>query len=538
MFDIQALIRFLLAAHMLVVGPTGVGKNNFISQVALEFRRRRISQTWILPHENGWKQILGEIIAREIPTTSEDRVPKRLIIEDVGRTETVIMRPYIMYSTAGNFLDQMMEDRLFEERALDPCVARLAAGTKLSDTPAKEENARLAIRLFQEACRNGATIPDYEVGNLLDRDHPIQDYALSFCKNPDIRRGIASIKSMGNDQYAKEVKSAIRFLNVVYQTASVIAHSCLPSEFDRIQFFREGGLRLVIKGKASDEEFQNYVQSDFLLMYRLAKEGLLPLHFYGVDEVNNYGLMNDFWARALSTTRAYKLFLILAVQLLDFPTPEITKNVLSNCSNRAIFRQEDPDMQEFFARDLRGQMDEYKVHHTDEDIQQLHDGFTEIERITKGKSGNNDTESVTTQLVPRYKQLIREKKAYQSGAEQTFWDAQRLGQIPVGSMYFKTRGAKPELVHVPLLRDSFVFEGKANREIERCLTQLYQRPPYQTPVIPPSAGTTSSSPANETGNGTNFSTFIPLPQNNSSKPGSTRQPRRRGKGSGGTNQNT
>lgn len=510
MQHLQALIALLLSGHLLVAGPTGVGKNVFATQAMLDFRRRRISQTTILPHEAGWKLLFGEILAREVPSTAADIVPRRLIFEDVGEVSKVVMRPFVMYSTKANPLDQMMEDRLLEERALEAPIGR-TTDTKLADTPAKEKYARLGIRLSQEARRNGAFIPESEIPNLLNRDHPIQEYALSFCRNADLLREFSVIRLLPLRDYLTMVESAIRFLEPVYRSASVIARTSLPPDFDWPEFFRQGGTHIITKGKASDEEFRTYCQADFLMKFRLAMDGLLPQHHYWIDEANNYGLINDFCAKAFSTSRYRKFFLCPMVQLLDFATEEIKNNVLSNCSNRTIFRQEDPELQEFFARDLRGMMDEYKQHHVDEDVRTVWDGWDEVQKVTKGRTKQADgkeseTESLTTQLVARYREDRRLKPAYQGGNEQAWWLAQQLGELPVGSCFIKTRGQKPVRLDVPFLRDSWVFPGVADRKIDECLTQLYQRPPYQTPVLPqPSVGTTTPTPGNGTGKPTTFS---------------------------------
>lgn len=515
-------------SHLAIFGPTRVGKSNFGVWRSLQHMRERTSFTFVLPHDPPAETLVAEIYAR-----LKWGVVGRLIVEDAGDMNRVIPRQFVQFSTSTNVYEQERDDRLFEERAMEPCIANLAEGTELG--PAKDKYSRLAIRLFQEARRNGAFIGESDIPDLLAPDHPSQRLALSVCKKDYLIREFDRINVLPLRDYFSHVESAIRFLETIYKSPVVKVRTQNPPSFDWPAFFRRGGIHIITKGKASEADFRALVNADFLMKYRMAMDGKMPKHFYKMDEVANYGLLDDFKAIALQTSGYREFWLEMYLHGRDFPTPEIERKVLNNC-DKVFMRQSDPDMQEFAARELRALLDREKEHHRDFTTRMVHDGFDEIARRTRGKSKAGgrvtESESVSPQLIARYKEVVDERVSYESPNDQVFWQAQRIGELQKGELFYKPLYGTPSLIRVPLVQPSF-FVHTIERKIYECLTLIRQNWPYETPKQ-----TTTASPANVTSDGTSSSTFTPLPPASSSKPESTRQPRKRGKGSKGPKAST
>lgn len=496
----------LREGHVLTAGPTGAGKSNFLIWWILLLFMLRIGMTVVLPHWPPARDLIAEIFAR-----LKERTIGLLIVEDAGEMLRVIARRFIHFSTDDNILIQMRDDRQFEERALEPCLARMTE-KNLADSPAKEKYARLAIRTVQDANRNGANIPDSDVCYVIVPGHPAYAKALRFCTRQDVIRELRLIADMPTREYMTMVESAVRLLEPVYQSPTVIARTQNPPTFDWAAFHRAGGIHIITKGAASDEDFRVLQNADFLTKYRLALAGQLGEHRYCIDEVNNYGLANNFVARALSTTRFVKFFIHLLVQLFDWPTEEIGRNVLSNTSH-VIFQQQDPEMAAFFSRDLMGNLSRNAVHHYDTTTRQVHDGFDEIEKVSKGKtSKGGSSETVSTQLVARYKEVPESRPVYEAPEHQVFWQAQALGQLPVGHCWIKELRKPPVFLQVPLVRPSF-FTHTVEDKVSQCLTMLLASAPYETPNYVPEAATTTSSPASGTNERSTFSKSTPRRRN-------------------------
>ena len=233
-------------------------------------------------------------------------------------------------------------------------------------------------------------------------------------------------------------------------------------------------------------------------------------------------------------------------QDLEFIDPTVMKAVMGSTTRHIWDNPGDPDVAMIAARDIvTARLDPYRVHSETETEQAIHDGFATDHRTSVTKvDGETKSETTSPSLVPMFRHVKNKQTKYFSMDDQILEGAKELLQMAPGWSQQRIRGryvsSKPE--YTTPLPDPYPeadYPGAADMKFTREVAKSQESQEFITPVELDTSWATTITPKQgpETNGHGNGSTFIPLPENYSSKPDSTQQRRRRGKGSNGGKMN-
>lgn len=487
----------------LFIGETGAGKDNFVNTEALQIIREREKYlTMALPHPTDWQRLLGEMYAEH-----GDDMFNWTTVDRIQDTDLVLMSEIIHVSRASDYWQR--ED---ENEGNAWLVVEMAAARRnmpgFEDHPVLEKGALLLPRIKQSLPR---WISDSRVHWAFRPLSPTWKLCLETTTKSDIRYELESFQHFSRKERMSELEPIFRTFQSLVGTGAVARRTSRPPTCDKRSHLNQAGVHLICGNGTSRDAFRTLVLADFADTVFLAHAGLEREGVYYINELVNYRLGNDFYARTLATSRYTGLDNWASVQSLNFPTPEITDSVLQNC-DLYIGRCTNPKLADLMALALRGAYDRHKVHHEEETVK--FDPYVHHEqRVTHGWSGHRLSEATintsTTEVpVVHHEKRIETRPVYESGDAQAFWQAADLQEAPVGTFWVKRKGARPYRVKVPLLPDSWVFPGLAEEKVEECIAKLkaFRTDLYQRPVLPRETTASVSNgkttvPANGTCNG-------------------------------------
>jgi len=468
-------LRFM--PHRLIVGPTGVGKSNYVTQEALKAVAEGYWLTFAAPHEQFGLDFISELYARY-----GKAILKRLHVNDTRDMETVVMQRFIQSSQESSQLKRMLENDIYAGAFLETVARRRKDITDIAEKPVLEKYTKLAAKLAQNQSK---WFPEWWLPYAFIPKHAIHDYLVTHCTDPEVRREFETFKSFPVREQLSILDPIFRLLAGVLASPPIVARTSKPVIFDKRAFLNAGGITVILGG-ASDDATSVVIGSDFQETMFLAKQGLSRPGIYIQDEINNYRLAGAFESRMHSTIRWRGVSVWSVTQSFDFPSEEIRNNYLQN-TDHVWFRQGTSEMAKAAAEDMLGALNAFKVHHVDKTTRQVHKGFETIKRVTRGKATNPHGDETITEnegetLVPIYGEHIEERPVYESPSDQLIWLAQRIQQLQ-WCCWIREQNRAPYELSVPLLPDSWAFPGLKERKIAECLTLLKQRPEYQTPEL-------------------------------------------------------
>jgi hypothetical protein len=463
--------------HLLICGQTGSGKTNFALLRLLEavVKGDRFV-TAVFPHRKAGVDFIAELYAR-----FGEAIFRRLIVDDLEDLDRVVMRQFIQRSDATGFFVRAKENDLYCSAVQDMAFRRRSDIKDLSDHPVLEKYTRIPVQVFQNT---DCWLPEYLIQYVLQPRHPAFEFILSHLPHPELRMEMTQISVMSERDRMSLLEPPGRALYSMFASAPVMARTTKRPKVDWEHFLNSAGIHVVLGGNLSDDGLRVFVGCDFQMKYRLVRKGLKVPGMIFCDEINNYGLWGVPEARALSTIRGLGkgAEMVGATQGMNFPTPAITSQVITNTAH-AWLANGDPEAIDIAAKDLRGGMDEYRIHHNR--IVTRNMGLVPTVRkttsVTSGEKGKSETESVMEQLMPDYRNV--EDPVYQSGAEQMFWRAAALAELKVGQCWVREPDRSPYLLNVPLLRDSWAFPGLKELKFQQCLERMKSSPIYEEPEL-------------------------------------------------------
>lgn len=470
--------------HKLFVGPTGTGKTNLVLLLILSMIDSGCWITAAFPHEQPGLDLIAELYARY-----GKAIFNRLLVIDLRDMTKVVMTQFIHSSSNPDPLQRLHENDIFSAPLLDSMRRRRPDIKSWDERPTLYDGAQLAIRLYQNKDR---WYPEPWLYDAFLKRHPKQTFVASHCTNVDDRNELLSFNFLPPREQESTSKAIRRLLKGTLAIPAILARTSKPPVHDKKAFLNRGGITVILGG-ASDQAASVAIGSDFAETMFLAKQGLERPGVYVVDEALNHKLLGEYESTILSTIRWKGVSVWYVVQSFDFPSEEIKNNVLQN-TDHYWFRQGTYDMAMEAAKDMLGALDEYKVHHTI--TKQVHAGFDTIHRVTKGISkhpehGDIESEHEQVSMVPLYKEL--KEDVHQAPDHQLVWFAQSMQELQ-WECCVREKNRAPYKLSIPLLPDSWAFEGLKERKAAECLTLLKERPEYQTPELTNPEPRTTKSP--------------------------------------------
>lgn len=462
---------------MTVIGPTGSGKNNFVNLLLLS--AILAGNAWIVaffPHPQPAIQLIAEAYA-----VLGDALIPRLIVERLSDTDRVLMRSIVRRTAEANHFAR----NLANDRSLNWFLEMLAYGRpdfkNPTSRPVLYRFTSLAYRALQYAA---AWMPDSWMPLVLRPRHPVQEQAIATCTHPEVRGELEWIRTLPLREQLALLQPVQNMLTPFIGNAVSDPRSSRPPRFDKREFLRRGGIHILIADNIPLEAQRLAFALDFEETMIAAGQGVGRPGFYVVDELNKLGVTESYVTR-LATMRASDVTIIGIQQWLSFETPEQSEG---HCQNTDHYwtPQASERMAELAARDMRGLLDRFAVHHFDETVRQ----FNQIELVdresvteTSGPHGSSKSKSksVVPVSIPQF--IVERRPVYESPKDQEFWNVARIMQAPVGTVFVKPRMGPPRVEQVPLFPNTWGFPEVMRARFEECLAKCMQNPIFETPVV-------------------------------------------------------
>ena len=459
--------------HRVVSGMTGSGKTNFVLNEMMEIVYRGDRWlTFVAPHEKAAVDFVAELYAQ-----FGDFILPRLVIEQLGDTDQVIMRDIIQKSRSEDYWKRKQENDAFAEAMLSLMAARRKM-TDFFERPSLEDVGTLAIQLYQN---QDVWWPEHLLPQALHPKNPISKFALDHCTDEEVKARFIEKISVAPSIAETSTKPVARMLELMLGNGALKARTGIPQTWDKIRFMKQAGIFVIVMNGCSTDAFRTYVSCEFQQSVYFLRKGLVGAGVFVVDVVANYSLAGMFEARAFNTTRGMGggLSIFHIVQEPDYGNEEVTDAILAN-SEHFVFKQGSAKSSRYFAEDLLPVLDEYKVHHTTKKRIDKQPKVVERKTVTKGERG--ESESVGEQLVSDFD--VVDESVYQPGNEQIIWLAQKLQGQQRGTYYYKTASGAGQ-ARAQLFRDSWAFPGLKEAKYLECLQKVKSQAIYQEPTRTP-----------------------------------------------------
>lgn len=312
--------------HLYAIGQTGVGKSNFLQEMAKQDVRNGKGMCFIDPH--------GDAIEDILTAVPKERADDVIIFNpaDSERPLGLNMLEYKRPEEKSFVINEMISifDKLYD--------------LKQTGGPMFEQYARNAMLLIMEHPESGSTL--MEIPKVL-ADEEFRKMKLSHCQNPVVR-----------DFWLKEAEKAggeAALANMVpYITSKLttfISNDLMrpiiaqqESALDFRKIMDEGKILLINLSKGRIGEINSHllgmVMIGKILMSALSRvdipEGERKDFYLYIDEFQN--VTTDSISQILSEARKYKLNLIIAHQFIGQLSEEISKAVFGNVGSMCAFR--------------------------------------------------------------------------------------------------------------------------------------------------------------------------------------------------------
>lgn len=312
--------------HLYVIGQTGVGKSNFLQQMAKQDVRDGSGMCFIDPHGDAIEDILTAVPkerAKDVvyfnPADAERPIGLNMLEFARPEEKTFVINEMI------NIFDKLYD-------------------LKQTGGPMFEQYMRNAMLLIMEDPQSGSTL--LEIPRVL-ADEDFRRYKLSRCRNIIVR-----------DFWIKEAEKAggeASLANMVPYITSKLT-----------QFISNDLMRPIISQQESTIDFRNIMDTGKILLINLSKGRIGEMNSYllgmvivgkllmaalsradmpekerkdfylYIDEFQN--VTTDSISQILSEARKYRLSLIIAHQFIGQLSEEISKAVFGNVGSLAAFR--------------------------------------------------------------------------------------------------------------------------------------------------------------------------------------------------------
>ncbi len=312
--------------HLYTIGQTGVGKSNFLQEMAKQDVRNGKGVCFIDPH--------GDAIEDILTAVPKERAEDVIIFNpaDSERPLGLNMLEYERPEEKGFVINEMISifDKLYD--------------LKQTGGPMFEQYARNAMLLVMEHPESGSTL--MEIPKVL-ADEEFRRMKLSHCNNPVVR-----------DFWIKEAEKAggeAALANMVpYITSKLttfIANDLMrpiiaqqKSALNFREIMDEGKILLINLSKGRIGEINSHllgmVMVGKILMAALSRvdmpENERKDFYLYIDEFQN--VTTDSISQILSEARKYRLNLIIAHQFIGQLSEEISKAVFGNVGSLCAFR--------------------------------------------------------------------------------------------------------------------------------------------------------------------------------------------------------
>jgi hypothetical protein len=366
--------------HMLICGASRSGKSeaelNRLVRLALS---GRCSIVLLDPH--------GPLAQKFLLHLGLHGKLKRVIYDRLRDTDKTPSYNWLIRSTNPDAIQRAAED---DERLREfiGVLLRRRSNIDIKNSPVIERGLLTALKLYMYQKK---PVPLYW---LPDVYRPMSDVYFQMIENCEDQETVKQMKhwaSLPPAQFDYHTGPAHRILEPILKSPAFMIRSG-GATFDLDNFLENNGILILDGGSKGDlsRDSACIMMGSVILQvihhHRTRQKGKTVLV---MDEAVNASLVGLPESQALAECGKWGLEFHILVQALNFPSPEITDNVLQNCWRHEWFRQGSPEAAKLAAQDIgTATLDQFKVHHYDEHTRSADAGYEMIH--TTGYSVQTD----------------------------------------------------------------------------------------------------------------------------------------------------
>lgn len=231
--------------HRVVSGMTGSGKTNFVLNEMMEIVYRGDRWlTFVAPHEKAAIDLVAELYAQ-----FGDFIIPRLVIEQLGDTDKVIMRDIIQKSLSQDFWKRKQENDAFAEAMLSLMAARRKM-TDFFERPSLEDVSTLAIQLYQN---QDTWWPEHLLPQALHPKNPISKFALDHCTDEEVKARLTEKLNVAPSIAETSTKPVARMLELMLGNGALKARTGSSQTWDKIDFMNKAGIFVIVANGCSTD---------------------------------------------------------------------------------------------------------------------------------------------------------------------------------------------------------------------------------------------------------------------------------------------
>ena len=320
--------------NKVVFGATRSGKSvSEVNDVVAAAMQKDIAIVLFDPHPRSlaWS-VFTHLIARGMES--------RIIFDQLPYFTHVPTYRFLPQSTARNPLKRSAQHEQYAQTFTDVlCRRRSSSASSLSSSPQTEEWTLKAIRLLLNQKEER---PASDLRYVFKPGHPIFNLLLHRCTDSDTTYEFNEIAEgrVKRSQFG----AAERLISGVCGSPAFVARC--GTSFDLPKFLSNAGILIVEGGSdgISGDAMRTIMGSLILqvIQFVRTRSTSTPRVLLVMDEATNAGLISQHEVHALAECQKMGLDMHILVQLLDFPSSQITAGVLTNCIRHDWFYASDP----------------------------------------------------------------------------------------------------------------------------------------------------------------------------------------------------
>lgn len=405
--------------HVLVTGKSGSGKSEDQLRELLWYAQRGDTAIVLLdPHGNLADDLLIFLASRY--------QLNRVLYDRFADTDRTLGYEFITPSVLQSAFDRYAENDS-NMRNTTSLIVRRGGQKDTSKNPIIELGLQNAIRLFQH---QKTPVPLYWLAQLYTPNSAVFSYMVENCTDPDTKQQFEKLEYMNPQTREYQTGPADRRLRALMMLPP-FALRCGGSTFDFDEFLANKGI-LILNGRGCNSDATSVMMSS--IVWKTIASCKKHKHRVQIvmDEANNFSLVGLQEAQALAEVRKWNCGITIMVQILNFPEPEITTNVLQNTQLHRYFCQGSPESAAMAAKDIGIRIaDPLKIHHYDTRIRTVDDGYDLIENKSHGQSKSSDgkvtkSDNTSHSIVRKVREVTDKIARYMSIPDQEYMLAQLL----------------------------------------------------------------------------------------------------------------
>lgn len=445
--------------HRLIVGASRTGKSTAVRSWLREVASENLFSI-LLQEPHG--PLAWEFFADCIRMGFEDRV----IFDELSYCQDVPGYQFFRRSEAADRVERRAENDLFARQAIDAIAAEREKSLDTMPILGTVTYNAVSFWQYQDPPVGQSWIPYTIIPG-----HPKWTHMVEHCTWDDAAWPIKRLEMLRGQSLRNEVGPTERLFERLFKAAAfdvrtrVNPFNMREALEKKMIIIQAGG------GPVPDAAIKGVFNTTAINVFHECRayfnQNNKPLYVYVVkDECNNYAGITPMVSSAMAQSLKTGCSFVPICQSLDFPTPQITDNILQNIEHQEFFRQGSETSADIASRQLATLLlDPKKVKHRDIRERTVAEGYDEERKIIHRKVQD---ENIT------YEQLSEQMQMFKK----------TLMSLQTGERFVRHgTHVSPKPEKVLQCSSSWAFQSVIPGRIQEALQRIRSRPYFQAPQM-------------------------------------------------------